>query len=126
MNQILKYIHNYPQETKRIIGITYEQLMKLIDNALIIDTQKKQEIAVQQKRLIKAGGGRKKLSLSQEILLTLDYLHHVPTFQLLGMNFGVSESSANNIFHYWIDIFREFLPESLLEQVKKTKMNIYG
>lgn len=59
-------------------------------------------------------------------MLTLDYLHHVPTFQLLGMNFGVSESSANNIFHYWIDIFREFLPESLLEQVKKTKMNIYG
>jgi hypothetical protein len=60
MNQILKYIHNHPQETKRIIGINYEQLMKLIDNALIIDTQKKQEITVQQKTLIKAGGGRKK------------------------------------------------------------------
>ena len=60
MNQILKYIHNYPQETKRILGITYEQLMKLIDNALIIDNKKKQEIAVKQKTLIKPGGGRKK------------------------------------------------------------------
>ena len=60
MNQILKYIHNYPKETKRIIGITYEQLMKLIDNALIIDNQKKQEISGKQKTLIKAGGGRKK------------------------------------------------------------------
>ena len=60
MNQILKYIHNHPQETKRILGINYEQLMKLIDNAMIIDTQKKQEIAIKQKTLIKAGGGRKK------------------------------------------------------------------
>ncbi len=54
-------------------------------------------------------------------MLTLYYLHHVPTFQLLGINFGVCESSANNIFHYWIDIFRELLPESLLEQVKKNE-----
>ncbi|ABG50685.1 hypothetical protein Tery_1376 [Trichodesmium erythraeum IMS101] len=36
-----------------------------------------------------------------------------------GINFGISESSANNIFHYWIDILRELLPVSLLEQVKK-------
>ena len=60
MNQILKYIYNHPKETKRIIGITYEQLMKLIDNALIIDNQKKQEISGKQKTLIKAGGVRKK------------------------------------------------------------------
>ncbi|MCL2936449.1 MAG: DDE transposase family protein, partial [Trichodesmium sp. MAG_R02] len=26
MNKTLEYIHNYPKETKRIIGITYEQL----------------------------------------------------------------------------------------------------
>ena len=51
---------NYPQETKRIIGITYEQLIKLIDNAQRIDNQKKQEIAVKQKTLIKPGGVRKK------------------------------------------------------------------
>ena len=60
MNQILKYIHNYPQETKRIVGITYEQLMKLIDNALIINNQKKEKLAVTKKTLIKPGGGRKK------------------------------------------------------------------
>ncbi|WP_370497323.1 helix-turn-helix domain-containing protein [Trichodesmium erythraeum] len=47
----------------------------------------------------------------------------MPSFQTLGINFGISESSANNIFHYWIDIFRELLPASLLEQVKKKKMN---
>ncbi|WP_370497163.1 hypothetical protein [Trichodesmium erythraeum] len=35
----------------------------------------------------------------------------------------MSESSANNIFTYWIDILRELLPAILLEKVKKKKMN---
>jgi hypothetical protein len=87
-----------------------------MDNAKRIETEKKSKT---KKRLIKAGGGRKKsLSPEEEIILTLYYLHHIPTFQILGINFGVSESSANNIFHYWIDILREILPESLLEEVK--------
>ncbi|WP_228061200.1 helix-turn-helix domain-containing protein [[Phormidium] sp. LEGE 05292] len=43
----------------------------------------------------------------------------MPTFQMLGVQFGVSESAANYIFHYWLGIFRELLPASLVEQVKK-------
>ncbi|MDY7004942.1 MAG: transposase family protein [Cyanobacteriota bacterium] len=46
----------------------------------------------------------------------------MPTFQLLGISFGVSESTANNIFHDWVDILRELLPASLLEQVKKKRI----
>ncbi|MGD1703128.1 hypothetical protein [Dapis sp. BLCC M229] len=42
MNQILEYIYNYPKETKRILGITYEQLIKLIANAQIIESEKKE------------------------------------------------------------------------------------
>lgn len=122
MNKTLEYINNHPKETKRIMGITYKQLMKLIENAQRIEKEKKQEIAKTEKRLIKAGGGRKKtLTHEEEIILTLYYLHHIPTFQLLGIHFGISESSANNIFHYWIDILREILPESLLEEVKKNE-----
>ena len=49
-------------------------------------------------------------------MLTLYYLHNIPTFQLLGIYFGISESSANNIFHHWLNILRELLPESLLEE----------
>jgi hypothetical protein len=40
---------------------------------------------------------------------------------MLGLQFGVSESTANDIFHYWSELLRELLPASLLEQVKKTK-----
>ena len=43
----------------------------------------------------------------------------MPTFQLLGINLRVSESTANNIFDYWVDILRELLPASLLKQVIK-------
>jgi hypothetical protein len=47
------------------------------------------------------------------------YLRHSPTFQLLGLQFGVSETTANDIFHYWLPIIIEVLPSTLLEQLKK-------
>jgi hypothetical protein len=96
MNKTLEYIHNYPKETKRIIGITYEQLTQLIENAIIKESENLKVIAEKEIRLIKPGGGRKKtLTKTEEIFLTLYYLHHIPTFQLLGINFGVSESTKN-------------------------------
>ena len=57
----------------------------------------------------------------EQIILTLTYLRHLTTFQLLGIQFGVSETTANDIFNYWKPIIGEFLPSSLLEQVKKLK-----
>ena len=41
------------------------------------------------------------------------------TFQLLGIQFGICESTANDTFNYWLTIIQELLPSSLLEQVKK-------
>ena len=38
---------------------------------------------------------------------------------ILGIYFAVSESTANNIFHYWIDILRDLLPCSLFEQFRE-------
>lgn len=71
-------------------------------------------------RIIAGGGGRKpKLSIKEQIILTLVYLRHMTTFQLLGIQFGVSESTANDTFNYWLPLLRELLPSSLIEQVKK-------
>ncbi len=39
-------------------------------------------------------------------------------FEILGLQFGISKTLANDIFHYWLEILREILPASLLEQVK--------
>lgn len=120
MNSPQEYVVKNPKETKRLLGIDYEQLQQLIATAELRHNQKQEEIEKNKIRIIKKGGGRKpRLSVNEQILLTLVYLRHSPSFQLLGWQFGVSESTANEIFHYWQRIFREILPSSLLEQVKK-------
>ena len=37
MNNVLEYFYNHPRETKRIIGITDKQLIKLIENTQKIE-----------------------------------------------------------------------------------------
>src|SRR4028118_1662403 len=119
MSNLLAYIEQNPQESKRLIGLEYEQLQQLTEQAQLLHRNKQLEIEKTKVRIIKGGGGRKaKLSINEQIILTLVYLHHLPTFQMLGIKFGVSESTANNIFHYWSELLRELLPASLLEQVK--------
>ena len=103
MNKILEYINHYPKETKRVIGIGAQQLKTLIENAHIMSEKKKRTNKTRSRQ-------KKSLKVEEEIILTLYYLHHIPTFQILGINFGVSASTANNIFHYWVDILRELLP----------------
>lgn len=122
MSSILEHIEANPQETKRLIGLDYPELKVLLYNAEQLH-QKKQALLESQKiRIISRGGGRKpKLSLQGQIILTLVYLRHLTTFQLLGIQFGVSESTANDTFNYWLPILKELLPSSLLEQVKKNE-----
>lgn len=43
----------------------------------------------------------------------------MPTFEILGLQFGISKTEANDTFHYWVGILREILPASLLEQVEE-------
>lgn len=123
MSKLRDYLDKNPQQAKRLLGMEYEQLIELIQVAELLEQEKRQEQEKTKTRLIKAGGGRRqKLSVEEQILLTLIYLHQMPTFQMLGLQFEVSESTANDIFHYWIKILRELLPASLLEQVKKTRV----
>lgn len=120
MGAILSAIEKNPKEIKRLLGIDQEQLRQMIAQAELIHSQKQEEIERNKLRINKKGGGKKpKLSPQEQILLTLVYLRHSPTFQLLGIQFGVSETTANDSFHYWLPIISEALPPSLLEQVKK-------
>jgi hypothetical protein len=120
MSQLREYIEKHPSETQRLLGIDYDQLMGLITMATNLYARQKKVQESQKTRLIKSGSGRPaKLALADQILMTLVYLHHLPTFQMLGVQFGIGESTANYIFHRWIKILRELLPASLLEQVKK-------
>ncbi len=120
MSSVLNYIEKNPHETQRLVGLKYEQLEQLIKQANALHTEKQKENEAQKVRIINIGGGRKvKLSKREQILLTLIYLRHLTTFQLLGIQFGVSESTANDTFNYWFPVLQKLLPSSLLEQVKK-------
>ena len=115
---VLDYIEKYPLRTKQILGISYEQLRTLTESS-VIKHKKLEKIKENQKvRINAAGGGRpQKLSLSEQIVLCLFYLRQMPSFEILGMLFGISKTEANDNFHYWRKIIRDILPASLLEQV---------
>lgn len=118
MSLLLNYIQTHPQETKRLIGITFKQFNQLVHLAKIAESQLKIELEKQKIRVnAKGAGSYQKLSFSDQILLTLDYLRQFETFQSLGVKFEVSESTAHNIFHKWLPILVSLLPASLLEQV---------
>ena len=118
MTNILLYIDKDPEETQRLVGLKSNQLQQWIE-LQVLHEQNLAEVEYQKTRIIKAGGGRKvKLSVSQ-IILTMIYLRHLTTFQLLGIQFGVSKTTANDTFNYWFPRLRELLPSSLLYQVKK-------
>ena len=115
---VLDYIQKYPSRTKQILGISYEQLQSLIKSATEEHLRIKKENEKQKVRINARGGGRKELlSTSEQICLCLFYLRQIPTFEILGMLFGVSKSKAQVTFHYWRKIFPLILPPSLLEQV---------
>ncbi|MFB2975630.1 hypothetical protein [Microseira sp. BLCC-F43] len=65
MSLLREYIEKHPSQTKRLLGIDYDQLMGLITHA---------------ESAIEAGGSRPpKLGIAAQILFTLVYLHHLPT-----------------------------------------------
>jgi hypothetical protein len=111
MSQLREHTERHPSETTGLLGLKYEQLIGLITHAENLYNPQKKVQDNSKIRIIKGGGNRQpKLEIAAQILLSLVYLHHLPTFQILGVQFGVSESAANYIFHKWIKFFRELLP----------------
>jgi hypothetical protein len=112
------YIQKYPLRTKRLLGITYEQFTDLVNSAKKCHEEEQQKCEQSKTRIHRRGGGRKEiLSIPEQVCLCLLYLRQIPTFEVLGVLFGISKTAANDTFHYWRKIFRQILPASLLEQV---------
>jgi len=85
MSSVLEYIEENPKETQRLICLGYPELQQLIQNAEQL--HKKQNLLESKKINYLGGGGRKpKLSIQEQIILTLVYLRHMTTFQLLGIS----------------------------------------
>jgi hypothetical protein len=67
----------------------------------------------------KGGGGKGKLEIKQQVCLSLFYLRKIPTFEVLGLHFGIWKTEAKDTFHYWLEILGNVFPPSLREQVEK-------
>ena len=124
MTNPLNYIEKYPDRTKQIIGIDRQQWLSLLE--ITKDEEERLQLLREQTkiRINKKGGGRPKiLNQDEEICLCIYYLRHLPTFEILGMQFGISKTEANDTFNYWLKIFRKILPCSILEQSIKLSSN---
>ena len=118
MTSPLERIESHPQESKRLIGIEYEHFIRLVSLAEQQHREKQADIEKSKIRLIAAGGGRKTgINTNNGVCLCLVYLRHKPTFEILGLLFSISRSKAHETFNYWIEILREILPASQMEDV---------
>lgn len=113
------YIQKYPSRAKQLLGISYDQFTDLVNRAKQYHEEEQLRLEQRKVRIYRRGGGRKELlSIPSQVCLCLFYLRQIPTFEVLGMMFGISKTEANDTFHYWRKILRNILPSSLLEQVE--------
>ena len=64
---------------------------------------------VREERPMKKRGKKSEVALPDRLLLTFTYLRHYPTFARLGLEFGISESYANKIYHQILDVLVKVL-----------------
>lgn len=123
MQNLLNYIESKPERCIAILGISYDDFNELADEAIQAHEQQQREKEARKIRINAKGAGRPKSLTNREgICLSIYYLRHAEsTFELLGLRFGISKSTANNVFHYWLKILRCILPCSLLEQATRHK-----
>ena len=125
MKNPLQYINEYPQRTRQILGISAAQFEDLLNQAKIEQERIELEQEQNKKRINKKGGGRPKiLRIEEKLCLCIFYLRHLPTFEVLGIQFGISRTEANSTFNYWLKILRGILPSSLIEQSKKDEQEL--
>ena len=72
MNNVLEYIYNHPKEIKRIIGTTYEQLIKLIENPQKVEKKKTGDNQLRKK--FNQGRRRKKKVFKQDRRDNVDFI----------------------------------------------------
>lgn len=119
MKNPLDYISQYPDRTKGVLGIDHPTFLQLLEQAELKHYQHQAELEKQKIRVNVKGGGRKPiLSVAEEICLCLFYLRHYPTFEILGLQFNVSKTEANDTVHYWLKLLRLLLPASLIEEAE--------
>lgn len=85
-------------EFTRKVGLPRACFMRLL--SLMVSQIK----LIKQDHPLKRRGRKSTLKVEDKLLLTLYYLRHYPTFDILGDMFSVSSSYANDIYHDYLSI----------------------
>lgn len=118
MKNPYQHINDAPQECKRLFGIPYDDWCELIELAVSRQAAAKAAAENDKIRINAPGGGRRpKLTPAEAVSLCLFYLRQHPTFAVLGLLYGISESSAHALYHRWLSVLAQELPCSWLEEV---------
>ena len=140
MSNPVDYIEKYPERTKRLLGISYQEWQELTAKAIsqrlalrglrsrrcaiAYDKEQQEKLESRKIRINAKGGGRKPLlTPEEEIGVGLFYLRQMPTFEVNRIQLGISKTEANDTFHKWLTILRKLLPASLLEELKNQPQN---
>ena len=84
-----------------MLGLSYDDFEQLLEQTKVAHHQFQDEEEKQKIRVNAKGGGRhNSLSIDESVCLTIFYLRQAPSFEVLGLNFGVSKTTANDTFHY--------------------------
>jgi Helix-turn-helix of DDE superfamily endonuclease len=71
------------EKFRRLTGVMLSTFSKMVDILRQADIQKKSQ-----------GGRKNKLSIENQLLMTLEYLREYRTYFYIGQSYGISESSA--------------------------------
>jgi hypothetical protein len=110
-----------PARIQALFGLFPRALSELLAAtlpALLEQRRQAQERQPDRKRAV--GGGRKRRLLPyQEVLLTLLYLRHNVSHEVVGSMFGVSADTSENTFHEVVVILQQVCPSGRWDAEKK-------
>ena len=120
MNPFEKYQQQSRDNFVRTVGLSLEQFQSLVELIKVYLQDQKQNCPLSRRGL------KSKLSMENQLLLTLLYRRDYPTFIKLGLQFGLSESYANKIYHKISTIMVKILHvknrQALLEDNLETRV----
>lgn len=112
-----------PSRIHALFGMFPRALSELLTEVLpVLLEERRQAQQSRPNRQRGVGGGRKRrLSPAQEVLLTLLYLRHNVSHEVIGSMFGVSADTSENTFHEVVAVLQKVCPSTRWDAEKKWK-----
>ena len=106
---------------KALFGLTPAALGELLASVLpvLVDRRQQQQAKRPDRKRAVGGGRRRGLTPYQEVLMTLVYLRHNVSHEVVGALFGVSADTSENTFHEVVAVLREVCPANRFDAEKR-------